>query len=147
MSGDLLNMHECRLGQKPKSMEGFLLKESPLRNNPAWTTWLDAKHPSLEHVYFRDAMMGSFATSITVGTEFAAHYIRVNYGAELDRHFGSHVAITSRERKNLDGTYTQAAQDARYAKYQAEQAKLAVNRKPAAKIKADLFPTGEAEPE
>ena len=96
MSVDLVTIHPVRVN-KPEEMQGFLLRESALRVNPSWARWLDAQHPTLEHTMFGDARMGGFAETITVGTEFAAEYLRIHYGEKLKAHFGRTVSIDDRE--------------------------------------------------
>lgn len=102
-----MTLHPDRLN-KPECLKGFLFRESPLRRNQSWAEWLDRLHPTMEHVMFGDAAMGSYATSITVGTPFAAEYIRFRYSDAMKAALGGHVRVTSREPVHTPRSRTRA---------------------------------------
>lgn len=102
MTIELFTLHPDRL-KRPESMHGFIFKQSPLRSNPKWVEWLDSQSPVLEHTFFADATFGAYATTIIVGTEFAAEYIRMNLGDKLRAHFGGTVAVSAHKAPQLAG--------------------------------------------
>ena len=84
-------LHPQRI-EPAEAMKGFLFSESPLRDDPRWRAWLDARHPTIEHCFFRRAQF-SQPHEIFGLTEFEADYLNSKHGHSLTEHFGRPVGL------------------------------------------------------
>ena len=111
MTLELFPRHALREpgAKRPEEMGAFLFRESPLRNDPRWARFLDALHPTAEHVWFGDAIItAGTATIISVGTTFCAEQVRFRYADAMKAALGAAVRVTSREPVHTPRSRTRA---------------------------------------
>jgi hypothetical protein len=76
-----------------EEMLKFAFKKSMLRLNPTWANFLDAIHPSYEHLFFSHAVMGEYAHEVKNLSKFEAEYIDGKWGDKLAEMFGRRVSL------------------------------------------------------
>lgn len=89
-----MTIHEARTNpDPPEAMKLWRFKQSSLRKNPTWETFLETLHPTAEHCFFAKAEIGNFAHEVRNLTAFEAEYIWHHWGDHLRKLFGGQIIL------------------------------------------------------